>query len=393
MKVNSMFVKIIGTFLSRGGAAFLSLISSMFIVRYLGESDAGGYFTELSFATFLSTLVSFGSNGLTLKLVSNRIGNINEIANQNLLFIIKNTVIILIILNVISFFYENNINMYFICVYGCFFSIAQSYQFMLIAKGNAGVSYFLNNWIPSLFVIYAAFFFPNYIYIYTCLGYIVSTLLLYLCLYRMKDHDRFDKEINDEFKINNRWNYLQQDILGQIYSSFVIILSSNYLSKEDISKLAIYIKLTSVCNIIISIFNMTIYHRLFQKIKVKSEYMSLYILSFLNILGVISFMLPLFYFWDYVRSYYNISIEKEYIFIVFIAYLISGFSGCSQMLLNSMGHDRVVKNISWLTFTVGIILLNYFTYTFNVLGALIALSITISLQSIMNYFYLRIYLL
>ncbi|HFG1937213.1 TPA: hypothetical protein ACGF3Q_003714, partial [Vibrio cholerae] len=275
------------------------------------------------------------------------------------------------------------------------YSISQQMHHCCIAKEKQEISYLLHAWLPNTLILISAFLNSiDFLYISYILGYFVSSLMQAWVIFK---HDAFlNKKTACNNELYSRTYFFQQDVIGQVFSSLVIIISSLFMYSSDISQLTIYIKISSVCNIMISVVNISAYPSLRKEIINGKELLArknLRIYSLLGVASVLIYSAVIVTFWSNIRNWFNVdSLPLFLIFPLLFSYTVAALSSVRQMLLNTFGYERVVKNYSWIVFFLGMIFLVIGAEFYSVKGVLIALSNTVLLQALFNIGYYKKYI-
>ncbi|EJL7978763.1 hypothetical protein [Vibrio cholerae] len=396
MNIYNNIIKIIKVMCTRGGGALIALISTVFIVRNFGEGDSGQYFTLVAYSLFLVTIITFGGNQSILKQTKYNENAIDVIYNH-----VRLTAIFFIFTSppiIICGYFFLDISVLKLCLISfcaLTYSISQQMHYCCIAKEKQEISYLLHAWLPNTLILISAFLNSiDFLYISYILGYFVSSLMQAWVIFK---HDAFlNKKTACNNELYSRTYFFQQDVIGQVFSSLVIIISSLFMYSSDISQLTIYIKISSVCNIMISVVNISAYPSLRKEIINGKESLArknLRIYSLLGVASVLIYSAVIVTFWSNIRNWFNVdSLPLFLIFPLLFSYTVAALSSVRQMLLNTFGYERVVKNYSWIVFFLGMIFLVIGAEFYSVKGVLIALSNTVLLQALFNIGYYKKYI-
>ncbi|MCA6914331.1 hypothetical protein LF941_02870 [Pectobacterium versatile] len=369
---------------SRGGAAGLALLSSIFITRELSSEQSGSYFTVIAYSLFYSTVVSFGANGVSLLLsakntissLSIAVYNIKCMAFRSFLFLP-----VFILFTILDFFpYQFN---FYVFLIGAGFALSQSLQYILIANNKQVEAYFIHGCLSNVFIIIGvltkdidlALFFH-------VLSFFITSLLQFLII--KKNSPLEISIISNEFTSKDRFNYFQQDALGQIYTSLTLVFASWYLKPHDIAILAVLLKLSSVCNIFIGAVN-TVFYPDAIKMYMSGHLTALKHLWFknalLNVIFVMLYSLVLWFSWSFIIKTFKLEVNYFNSLALNFAYIFVGLSAFSQLFLNSTGKSGVVKNATWFTCFIGSVLINVTALLFGYDFVVYSLSLTLVIQS------------
>lgn len=386
--MRNRILKVLKVMITRGGGAFLALLSSMAVIRFMGEEYGGEYFRLIAYSLFLVTIFTYGGNQSILKNTKQNEKSINviyhHVASTSKITFFTSPIVILVAYYIL---FINISNLVIMCLCAFIYSISQQMHNCCIAKEKQEISYLFHTWLPNIAILASAPF-KNIHLLYTSyiLGYLISFALQ--ALYIIRNDISLDKTtpISNEYK--SRHSFFQQDLIGQVFSSLVIIISSPFLSSVEISKLTIYIKIGAVCNIIISLLNVSIYPIITRELRNNNNHIAINTLrksSWISMILVLAYSLIIIIAWDLIKYSFKInSLSFLLIIPLLSSYSLVAFSSARQMLLNTFGYENIVKNYSWLVFIFGIPTLFVGAKTFSMTGTIIALSSILSLQAILN---------
>ncbi|WP_439829375.1 lipopolysaccharide biosynthesis protein [Aeromonas veronii] len=385
--------KLISVMLTRGGGALFALLSSVFIVRFLGNEHSGEYFTLIAYSLFMVTIITYGGNQSMLKQSKHNENSISVIYNH-----IKITVVLSIFISpaiIILTYVFFDISIFNLCMMSlCAFaySLSQQLHHCCIAKEKQEISYLLHAWLPNFLLLTSIFFYNiNVLYISYILGYLISFFIQGFVI--LAKDAAFNNVTTFERDLKSRCSFFQQDFIGQIFSSLVIVISSFFIPSADISKLTIYIKVASVCNILISVLNVSVYPVLTRELRMGNKSQALKTLRAHSVLGalfVLLYSVVIIAFWNYIKNWFNVDNLPMFLILpLLLSYVFVAFSSARQMVLNSFGYEKIVKNYSWVVFIFGMFLLTIGAKFYSIEGALIALSSIVLLQALFNLNYYK----
>ncbi len=275
------------------------------------------------------------------------------------------------------------------------FSLAQIWHLLLISKGRVNVSYMAMNILPNVLIIIITLLSSEYIYIGYVFSYFFS--LIFMVIVSPAENGCSESHHTLNVKFSERLNFFQQDMLSQVFTSVSTIVVSQTLSNSSVAIFSIYQKLSSVCNIIVSVVNQSFLSQGLDFIAEK-KYGSVYLLSKTAFLKssvyIVAYFIIMACFWEYMERYIFDDIVLDiypFSFLV-ICYLFCAYSNVSTYMLNSFKYAYYVKNANYFTFVIGIFSLIIFSMLFDVLGAVLATGIMLVIQSVITrYKFLKVF--
>lgn len=375
----------------RGGSVLSSFISTSLIISILGLNLSGEYFSSVAISLVLSTIYSFGINNSVIK-YSKRI-KADDLTK--IFFFFKNvlfSMVPLVILTLFLFLFVFDYNVLVIFM-GVTFAFAQMLQIYLVSIALVNVSYFLFNIVPQIIIVFCLWIEKKDILFYYIFSYFISFILMLYII--NKNNKEYQNVIDDNDSIHEdillplreRFDFFQQDILGQMFTSISTIVISNFLSNRDVAIFNIYQKLGSVCNVIISVLNQIHLSVAIDYLE-KKKYLS--ILKLRNKIFILSLLLISLYVlgvslcWVWILSIFDTSDLSIYLFIMIsVGYLFVAKANLLPYLLNSIGYSSSLRNYSYFTCISGIIILSILSSFFGINGSIFAIVFMLSIQSIL----------
>lgn len=375
----------------RGGSVLSSFISTSLIVSILGLNLSGEYFSSVAISLVLSTIYSFGINNSVIKYSRRIKGDYLT----KIFFFIRNilfSMVPLVILTLFVFVFVFNYNILIIFM-GITFAIAQMLQIYLVSIALVNVSYLLFNIFPQISIVFCLWIGKYDILIYYIFSYFMSFLLMLFYVnkkskeYKIVEDNKYSDYKEVILPLKERFDFFQQDILGQMFTSISTIVISNFLSNRDVAIFNIYQKLGSVCNVIISVLNQIYLSHAIDYLS-KKKYPS--ILKLRNKIFILSLLLISIYVssislcWAWILNIFNTSELSIYLFIVLsIGYVFVARANLLPYLLNSMGYSSALRNYSYFSCISGVVILSILSYFFGVDGSIWAVVFMLFTQSIL----------
>lgn len=378
--------RLISIIIVRGGSSVIALFSTMIIVRVIGASEAGVFFKNYAYALFLSTVIGFGLNSTILKYYAEYKDNPFGILIYIILEVFKIGFPLFLLAYIYSEWLCNIYSLDIIFLVSITFTISQCCHYFLMANKMNIKAYIFHNWIPNLMLILLISFNKNTSLLHVLFySYVISIFLFILSYWRL---------ISKRFNLvniknwNERINYFQQDILGQVFTSLLVIVSASIISDRDVSLLAIYQKITSVCNILISLFNHTYYPDMLTLIKEDkvSDFKRLMKKNYIRmILLIIVYSFLLFILWGKVKEYFVLDdLNYGYALLLLVAYVFVSYSNVSTLILNATGHSSVVRKCSWITVSLGLLFVYGLGTLYGLIGIISSLAIMLISQALLT---------
>jgi len=373
--------------LIRGSGALISFLSMAFIISMLGLDMSGEYFKNIAYSMILATFMSFGMNGVVVKYAQVTTSD-DWFKLKKFLIQFSQTVLLvsLIFFIISSFVYLD----FWICLMSIVFAMAQMLHVFLIAKGHVNFSYGVFNVFPHFFITLFIWLNPDFIYLYYFLIYCIAFLIMILFVFIKVNKDKpFSNKVIKGWNLNERFDFFQQEFLGQSFTSISLVLVSFNLSNANVATFNIYQKLASVCNIILSVLNQSrlslclkyLSSKNFEAIQSESKtiFMKSSIILFLYVISV-------FILWDIMMGYMvgKNAVDIFPFLILCLTYSVVGYSNISTYILNSYNHAKYVRNVSYLSFFVGLLLFVVLPMYFEILGAVIASCIILINQALLT---------
>lgn len=378
----------ISAIIIRGGGAFVSFASMSLIIALLGLELSGEYFTFVAYSMILATVISFGMNGIVVKYSQ------DEVFSDILKFkiftfdFLQTALVVLFLFGLISLLFHID---FVVFLMGFCFSFAQMIHVFLIAKGHVNFSYFMFNIFPLFFITLFVWLNHNFIYFYYSLFYAAAAFIMFLYLRIKLNKTSQNSSTDKKWGISERLDFFQQEILGQSFTSISVVLVSFNLSSANVAIFNFYQKLASVCNIVLSVLNQTrlsvclghLSNGMFVEIQKESKKI------FINSSIILSlYVVFVFIFWNIITDYIidSRSINFSPFLILAMSYFLVGYSNISTYILNSHENAKYVRNVSYLSFFIGLLLFTLLPIFYGVLGGVIASSIILINQALLTKF-------
>jgi O-antigen/teichoic acid export membrane protein len=381
-------VNLLSILISRGGGAIFALVSSVFILKNLGAHDSGVFFTNIAYSMFFVVFITFGGNQSLLKNIKPK-QELENILKHHFKVTIKLYVFFVpfafLIINVIFKIHFYQVLLITLC--SLVYSISQQLHHCCIAVEKQSSSYIFHTWIPNIIIIVFSFTHNiNVVLFCYIFGYVLSSILQVLVItFRINTGK---KEVIIRENWSTRADFFQQDMLGQIYTSLIIVIAANYLREVDIAKLSMYIKIASVCNIFIGILNVSSFPKVISKIREGHITESIKLINTMSLIGcsfILFYSIVVYFSWKEIVILLEIeSISVNMVVLLIFSYLGIAYSSSRQMLLNSLGYSKWVRNYSWIVFLFGISSLLYMSKNYELKGTVVSLSLILILQAIFN---------
>ncbi|WP_318418196.1 lipopolysaccharide biosynthesis protein [Photobacterium leiognathi] len=375
----------------RGLSVLSSFASTSLIISELGLHASGEYFSSVAISLVLSTVYSFGINNSIIKYSKKIKGN-----NLNIIiFFIRNlllTTFPFVILSVVILLFVSSYN-WLIILMGVSYALSQMLQIYLVSISLVNKAYLLFNIIPQLIIVSLVYINKTDIILYYILSYIISFFIMFivLCLNNnLKENDIEDYYKKNTLPFKERFDFFQQDLLGQMFTSISTIVISTFLSSSDVAIYNIYQKLASVCNVIISVLNQIYLSKvisylmedcMFKIFKIRQR---IFVTSSL-IIGF--YIIVVSVFWPIILKLFHVPDLSRYLFFIICAgYFFVAKANMLSYILNSIGYSSNLRNYSYLTCFLGVFLSSLLSVIWGVDGAIYALFFMLINQSILLIF-------
>ncbi|WP_368084890.1 hypothetical protein [Vibrio splendidus] len=368
--------------LVRAGGALASLVSTSMIISVLGLNLSGDYFTSVAYALIVATCLSFGVNGVVVKyakvLPQCRVGIIKFIIiNLGISFIPT-----LVLFFIIQMYVKIHTSILFMAIS---FSVAQAFHLLLLARNKVNISYCSFNILPHLVVICGMLIDSNYMFNYYIVSYLLSICLM--MVFSSSEDDISNNSYRYELAcFRERANFFQQEILGQAFTSITMVLISLNLNSSSVAIFNIYQKLSSVSNIILSVMNQS---KLSKGLDMISSNKWYGLISLSNDIFVKSsiflsiYTVAIVLMWDFILiNVFNINSISVYPFVFLsLSYYLVAKANIATYMLNACGCDEYIRNVSYVTFIVGLLLLLILPSLFGIIGGVLSVGVMLVSQS------------
>ncbi|MUK49033.1 efflux RND transporter permease subunit [Aliivibrio fischeri] len=371
------------TFFIRGVGALLALTFTALAVRVLGGDIAGEFFSQIAWAILISTFISMGSNGLIMR-ESSKLRKVSfYLVFVFILRALKNTFLLSPLFIFLYLYFDVGI---YIFLSSIFYSLSQMIYFYYISIGKVNLSYVFFMWVPNIYLSVIIVFFnkSNFMFQYF---FSYTLVFCFFCLgivYFLKPSNDDEKY---KFSFENSRSYFIQDIIGQVFNSIFLVIASNFLTSLELSKLALYQKLSSVLNIIISIISLSTFKQSVDSIKENKGHA----IDVCNknakllIIFMVLYSVFLYLFWDKLMDIFSIYNMNYYLFLVLmISYLFVGYANSSTLILNTFGKENILRDFSLINFIISIISIFIFGCYLGLEGFIFSLAMSLIIQSLIQ---------
>jgi len=401
---NNIFV-LLSTILFKvlGGlsAYFLTLV----VAKEFTKTESGIFFYVLSFTLVFSVIFRFGLDTFLLKKVSllNVLPDKHSLLSYLIFSFLFSSIPTLIVLGFIDFHFFVRSNE--------LATILNSYSFYLVITFNFFylMALFMQaSGYPKIFVFAVNIFYQLSISCLVMLGiidfresfislaliFITNFFILFLFWVGRERPSLTLKKLDVQRTLKDALSYWPYNILGLLFSHFPVLLLGYISNVDDVAIFSVANRLSMVISLVLLVVNIIISPKIaplyesnrLDRLSVLVKKCSL----LLFILCLPTFLIICFFPSDILGLISPIYTDYGTVLIVLcIGQFLNSISGSVGLVLNLCGHQRVATYVSILSFLLLLSFSLILVPMYSVIGAAIALSISISIQNVILVFLVK----